>query len=95
MDTETTNKINTAASRDAVRARYGSVRQFARVCMDVYSLANIDAAYSLVGKVLGNKMGYSVQRHSIARAIRKRLADEALLVYEEGHAETPKKRAND
>ncbi len=78
-------KINVKASRDKIRERYGSVRKFARECMEVYGLGNIDAAYDLVGKTIQEKRGVS-GRASIAKAIRTRLESEGLLVLEEDDA---------
>lgn len=81
-------KINTQASRDKIRSRYGSVREFARQCMPVYGLATIEQAYDLVGKTLQEKRGTSA-RPSISKAIRTRLADEGLLVFDEADADDP------
>lgn len=75
-------KINSLASRDKIRTRYGSVREFARQCVADFGIPNVDYAYDLVGKVLTELRGTMEGRASIARAIRLRLDREGLLVYE-------------
>lgn len=76
-------KINSQASRDTIRARYGSVREFARRCVADFGIPTLDGAYDLVGKVLTERRGTDEGRTSVARAIRLRLDREGLLVYED------------
>jgi len=76
-------KINTSASRDAVRERYGSVREFARQCLVAFSMTNIDTAYTVVGCVLRGRLGASEGVDSTARKIRERLDAEGLVVYDD------------
>jgi hypothetical protein len=80
-------KINSQATRDMIRTRYGSVRKFARQCMDTFGIDNIDAAYDLVGKTLTTSRG-KTERASISKAIRLRLEREGLLVCEPDGDET-------
>lgn len=70
-------KINTPASRDAIRARYGSVRKFAALCVREYGIPSLDSAYSLVGKALRNE-----RSGRFSGPIVERLRSEGVLVEE-------------
>jgi hypothetical protein len=75
-------KINSPASRQKIRERYGSVREFARQCQEPFGMTELDVSYNMIGKVLTGALGGQERRASIPRAIRLRLEREGLLVFE-------------
>ena len=82
-------KINSQASRDKIRAHYGSVREFARQCVDAFGVANVQTAYVIIDRVLVVGRGASDKRASIARDIRLHLEREDLLVFDDEGRKLP------